>query len=31
MVYDSAFLGHYTKDKIVSAIGTRVVERGGFN
>ena len=31
MVYDIAFLGHYTKDTIVSAEGTRVVDGGAFN
>lgn len=30
-VYDIAFLGHYTKDTIVSAAGTRVVDGGAFN
>lgn len=30
-VADVAFLGHYTKDTIVSASGTRVVDGGGFN
>ena len=30
-VYDIAFLGHYTKDTIVSASGTQVVDGGGFN
>ncbi len=29
--FDIAFLGHYTKDTIVSAQGTRVVEGGAFN
>jgi sugar/nucleoside kinase (ribokinase family) len=29
--YDIAFLGHYTKDTIVSAAGTRVVDGGAFN
>jgi sugar/nucleoside kinase (ribokinase family) len=29
--YDIAFLGHYTKDTIVSASGTRVVDGGAFN
>jgi sugar/nucleoside kinase (ribokinase family) len=29
--YDVAFLGHYTKDTIVSASGTRVVDGGAFN
>jgi sugar/nucleoside kinase (ribokinase family) len=31
MEYDIAFLGHYTKDTIVSAAGTRVVDGGAFN
>ena len=31
MVYDIAFLGHYTKDTIVSAEGLRVVDGGAFN
>ena len=30
-VYDIAFLGHYTKDTIVSTEGTRVVDGGAFN
>ncbi len=30
-VYDIAFVGHYTKDTIVSATGTRVVDGGAFN
>jgi sugar/nucleoside kinase (ribokinase family) len=30
-VYDVAFLGNYTKDTIVSAAGTRVVDGGAFN
>ena len=29
--FDIAFLGHYTKDTIVSAQGTRVVDGGAFN
>ncbi len=29
--YDIAFLGHYTKDTIVSSEGTRVVDGGAFN
>ncbi len=29
--YDIAFLGHYTKDTIVSAEGVRVVDGGAFN
>ena len=29
--YDIAFLGHYTKDTIVSAAGTRGVDGGAFN
>jgi sugar/nucleoside kinase (ribokinase family) len=31
MVYDIAFIGHYTKDTIVSAAGARVVDGGAFN
>jgi len=31
MVYDIVFLGHYTKDTIVSAEGLRVVDGGAFN
>jgi sugar/nucleoside kinase (ribokinase family) len=31
MEYDVAFLGHYTRDTIVSAAGTRVVDGGAFN
>jgi sugar/nucleoside kinase (ribokinase family) len=31
MEYDIAFLGHYTKDTIVSAAGTRIVDGGAFN
>jgi sugar/nucleoside kinase (ribokinase family) len=31
MKYDMAFLGHYTKDTIVSAEGTRVVDGGACN
>jgi len=31
MVYDIAFLGHYTQDTIVSAEGLRVVDGGAFN
>lgn len=31
MIYDIAFLGHYTKDTIVSASGVRVVDGGAFN
>jgi sugar/nucleoside kinase (ribokinase family) len=31
MVYDIAFLGHYTKDTICSAEGRRVVDGGAFN
>lgn len=31
MVYDIAFLGHYTKDTIISAEGRRVVDGGAFN
>jgi sugar/nucleoside kinase (ribokinase family) len=30
-LHDIAFLGHYTKDTIVSAAGTRVVDGGAFN
>jgi sugar/nucleoside kinase (ribokinase family) len=30
-LYDIAFLGHYTKDTIVSREGTRVVDGGAFN
>ena len=30
-IYDIAFLGHYTKDTIVSAGGTRKVDGGAFN
>ena len=29
--YDIAFIGHYTKDTIVSASGTRIVDGGAFN
>jgi sugar/nucleoside kinase (ribokinase family) len=29
--YDIAFVGHYTKDTIVSASGIRVVDGGAFN
>jgi len=29
--YDIAFIGHYTKDTIVSASGTRVIDEGAFN
>ena len=29
--FDIAFLGNYTKDTIVSAAGTRVVDGGAFN
>ena len=31
MTYDIALLGHYTKDTIVSASGTRVVDGGACN
>jgi len=31
MVYDIAFIGHYTKDTIVSAAGRRVVDGGASN
>jgi len=30
-IYDIAFLGHYTKDTIVSSAGTRIVDGGAFN
>ncbi len=30
-VYDIAFVGHYTKDTIVSAAGTRIVDGGACN
>ncbi len=30
-MYDIAFLGHYTKDTIVSREGTRIVDGGAFN
>lgn len=29
--YDIAFIGHYTKDTIISSTGTRVVDGGAFN
>ena len=29
--YDIAFIGHYTKDTIASASGTRIVDGGAFN
>jgi len=29
--YDIAFIGHYTKDTIISASGTRIVDGGAFN
>lgn len=29
--YDTVFIGNYTKDTIISASGTRVVDGGGFN
>jgi sugar/nucleoside kinase (ribokinase family) len=29
--YDIAFIGHYTKDTIVSASGIRIVDGGAFN
>jgi len=29
--YDITFMGHYTKDTIVSSAGTRVVDGGAFN
>jgi sugar/nucleoside kinase (ribokinase family) len=31
VLYDIAFIGHYTKDTIVSSTGTRVVDGGAFN
>ncbi len=31
MVYDLVVIGNYTKDTIVSAAGTRMVDGGGFN
>ena len=31
VIYDIAFIGHYTKDTIISSTGTRVVDGGGFN
>jgi len=31
IIYDIAFMGHYTKDTIVSSTGTRVVDGGAFN
>ena len=30
-IYDIAFVGNYTKDTIVSAAGTRIVDGGAFN
>jgi len=30
-LYDIAFLGHYTKDTIISSTGTRVIDGGAFN
>ena len=30
-LYDIAFIGHYTKDTIVSSTGTRIVDGGAFN
>ena len=30
-MYDIAFVGNYTKDTIVSAAGTRIVDGGAFN
>jgi len=30
-LHDIAFLGHYTKDTIISSTGTRVVDGGAFN
>ena len=29
--YDVVLLGHYTKDTIISAAGTRIVDGGAFN
>ena len=29
--YDIAFIGHYTKDTIISPAGKRVVDGGAFN
>jgi len=29
--YDIAFIGHYTKDTIVTASGTKIVVGGAFN
>ena len=31
ILYDIAFLGHYTKDTIISSTSTRVVDGGAFN
>jgi len=31
ILYDIAFIGHYTKDTIISSTGTRVVDGGAFN
>jgi sugar/nucleoside kinase (ribokinase family) len=31
LLYDAAFVGHYTKDTIVSAEGTRIVDGGACN
>ena len=31
ILYDIAFLGHYTKDTIISSTGIRVVDGGAFN
>ena len=30
-LYDIVFLGHYTKDTIVSSSGTRIFDGGAFN
>ena len=31
ILYDIAFIGHYTKDTIVSSSGIRIVDGGAFN
>lgn len=31
VLYYIAFLGHYTKDTIVTASGTKIVDGGAFN
>ena len=31
MTFDIAFVGHYTKDTIVSPLGTRTVDGGAIN